>query len=42
MQMALTLLDLVGRYHLLADNLEDCSRLIRGLRIERYRGDYAL
>jgi hypothetical protein len=38
----LRMLDLVGRYHLIADNLEDCSRLIRGLRIERYWGDYAL
>jgi uncharacterized membrane protein YccC len=38
----LRILDLVGRYHLIADNLEDCSRLIRGLRIERYWGDYAL
>jgi uncharacterized membrane protein YccC len=34
--------DLVGRYHLIADNLEDCSRLIGGLRIEQYWGDYAL
>ena len=38
----LRMLDLVGRYHLIANNLEECSRLIRGLRIERYWGDYAL
>jgi uncharacterized membrane protein YccC len=38
----LRMLDLVGRYHLIADNLEDCSRLIGGLRIEQYWGDYAL
>jgi uncharacterized membrane protein YccC len=38
----LRMLDLVGRYHLIADHLEECSRLIRGLRIDRYWGDYAL
>ena len=38
----LRLLDLVGRYHILADDLEECSRLIRELKIERYWGDYAL
>jgi uncharacterized membrane protein YccC len=38
----LRMLDLVGRYHLIADDLEECSRLIRELRIERYWGDYAL
>jgi hypothetical protein len=38
----LRILDLVGRYHAIADNLEECSRLIRQLRIERYWGDYAL
>jgi hypothetical protein len=38
----LRMLDIVGRYHLIADSLEECSRLIRGLRIERYWGDYAL
>ena len=38
----LRMLDLVGRYHAIADNLEECSRLIRQLRIERYWGDYAL
>jgi hypothetical protein len=32
----LRMFDLVGRYHLIADNLEDCSRLIRGLRIEHF------
>jgi hypothetical protein len=36
------MMDLVGRYHLVADNLEECSRVIRGLRIDRYWGDYAL
>ena len=35
-------LDLVGRYHIIAEDLEECSRLIRELRIERYWGDYAL
>ena len=38
----LRMMDLVGRYHLVADNLEECSRVIRGLRIDRYWGDYAL
>jgi uncharacterized membrane protein YccC len=38
----LRMLDLVGRYHVVADDLEECSRLIRDLRIERYWGDYAL
>jgi uncharacterized membrane protein YccC len=38
----LRMLDLVGRYHIIADDLEECSRLIRELRIERYWGDYAL
>ena len=38
----LRMLDLVGRYHILADDLEECSRLIRELKIERYWGDYAL
>ena len=32
----LRMFDLVGRYHLIADNLENCSRLIRGLRIEHF------
>jgi hypothetical protein len=38
----LRMLDLVGRYHIIADDLEACSRLIRELRIERYWGDYSL
>jgi uncharacterized membrane protein YccC len=38
----LRMLDLVGRYHIIADDLEACSRLIRELRIDRYWGDYAL
>jgi uncharacterized membrane protein YccC len=38
----LRMLDLVGRYHLAADHLGECSRLIRGLRIDLYWGDYAL
>jgi uncharacterized membrane protein YccC len=38
----LRMLDLVGRYHIIADDLEECSRLIRELKIERYWGDYAL
>ena len=38
----LRMLDLVGRYHVIAEDLEECSRLIRDLRIDRYWGDYAL
>jgi hypothetical protein len=38
----LRMLDLVGRYHGVADALEECSRLIRGLHMQEYRGDYAL
>jgi uncharacterized membrane protein YccC len=38
----LRMLDLVGRYHIIADDLEACSRLIGELKIERYWGDYAL
>jgi uncharacterized membrane protein YccC len=38
----LRMLDLVGRYHIIADDLEACSQLIRELKIERYWGDYAL
>jgi hypothetical protein len=38
----LRMLDLVGRYHAIADDLDECSQLIRQLRIDRYWGDYAL
>ena len=38
----LRMMDIVGRYHLVAEDLEECSRLIRQLRIDRYWGDYAL
>jgi uncharacterized membrane protein YccC len=38
----LRMLDLVGRYHGVADGLHECARLIRGLRMHEYSGDYAL
>ncbi|MBV8816043.1 MAG: FUSC family protein [Verrucomicrobia bacterium] len=38
----LRMLDIVGRYHFVAGDLEECSQLIRGLRIDRFWGDYAL
>jgi uncharacterized membrane protein YccC len=39
---ALPVLDRVGRYHGIASALEECGRLMRGLEIQRYWGDYAL
>jgi hypothetical protein len=36
------MLDLVGRYHGVADGLQECAGLIRGLRMHEYSGDYAL
>ena len=38
----LRVLDLVGRYHGVADGLHECARLIRSLRMHEYSGDYAL
>jgi uncharacterized membrane protein YccC len=38
----LRMLDLVGRYHVVADGLRECADLIRGLRMQEYSGDYAL
>jgi uncharacterized membrane protein YccC len=42
LEAPLRMLDLVGRYHGVADGLEECSRLIRSLRMPEYWGDYAL
>ena len=36
------LLDLVDRYHATADALDECSRLLCTLQIQRYWGDYGL
>ena len=36
------MLDLVGRYHGVADGLHEMAVLIRGLRMQEYSGDYAL
>jgi p-hydroxybenzoic acid efflux pump subunit AaeB len=41
-EASLQFLDVVDRYHATADSLEECGRLIRSLRIERYCGDYGL
>jgi hypothetical protein len=38
----LRVLDLVERYHATADALDECSRLLGSLQIERYWGDYGL
>jgi uncharacterized membrane protein YccC len=38
----LRMLDIVGRYHFVAGDLEECSRLIYRLRIDQFWGDYAL
>ena len=37
----LPMMDTIGRYHLVADDLAECPRLIRELRIDRYWGGYA-
>jgi uncharacterized membrane protein YccC len=42
LESPLRMLDLVGRYHGVADALEDCASLIRNLRMQEYWGDYAL
>jgi hypothetical protein len=38
----LQVLDLVERYHATADALDECSRLLCTLEIQRYWGDYGL
>ena len=38
----LRVLDLVEHYHATADALEECSRLLCTLKIQRYWGDYGL
>ena len=42
LEAPLRTLDLVGRYHGVADGLEECARLIRDLQMQEYWGDYAL
>lgn len=42
LEAPLRMLDLVGRYHGVADGLQECAALIRGLRMHEYSGDYAL
>jgi hypothetical protein len=42
LEAPLRMLDLVGRYHGVADGLQECAALIRGLRMDEYSGDYAL
>jgi hypothetical protein len=39
---SLRLLDIVNRYHAIADALNECCRSISSLQIERYWGDYSL
>jgi p-hydroxybenzoic acid efflux pump subunit AaeB len=42
LEAPLRMMDLVGRYHGVADGLHECAGLIRGLRMQEYSGDYAL
>jgi hypothetical protein len=42
LEAPLRMMDLVGRYHGVADGLQECAALIRGLRMQEYSGDYAL
>lgn len=42
LESALRVLDLVGHYHLSADALDQCGRLLRTLQIQRYLGDFGL
>ena len=42
LEAPLRLLDVVDRYHQTADSLEECGRMVRTLKIQRYWGDYAL
>ncbi len=41
-EASLRFLEVVDRYHAIANTLEECGRLISSLRIERYWGDYGL
>lgn len=41
-ETALRFLDVIDHYHATADSLEECGRLVRSLRVERYCGDYGL
>jgi hypothetical protein len=42
LEASLRFLDVVNLYHATADSLEECGRLVRSLRIERYCGDCGL
>jgi uncharacterized membrane protein YccC len=42
LEIPLQMLDLANRYHGTAEALEECSRVLRTLEIQRYWGDYAL
>jgi uncharacterized membrane protein YccC len=42
LEVPLRILELVDRYHAIANTLDECGRMIRKLQIERYGGDYAL
>ena len=42
LEAPLRTLDLVGRYHGVAEGLHECAQLIRGLHMREYSGDYAL
>jgi hypothetical protein len=42
LEAPLLVLDLVDRYHATADTLDECSRLLSRLQIQRYWGDYGL
>jgi uncharacterized membrane protein YccC len=42
LEAPLRMMDLVARYHGVADGLQECAALIRGLRMHEYCGDYAL
>ncbi|MBV8414891.1 MAG: hypothetical protein JO251_06730 [Verrucomicrobia bacterium] len=41
-EVSLRCLDIVDRYHATAGALDECGRVARSLRIDRYWGDYAL
>jgi uncharacterized membrane protein YccC len=42
LEIAVRTLDLVDRYHATGEAMEECSRLVRTLEIQRYWGDYGL
>jgi hypothetical protein len=42
LEAPLRVLELVERYHATGEALEECGRLVRTLKIQRYWGDYAL